>query len=335
MKTVDLKKMLNEVSDPSLFKKLINEVYKLVPNNKKLEADLLIKKIIKENVKKDESLEDPFKILSDEINNFLENAYAGHYYVSNKIISKRERYNCGLAFKSFLNKLDEVPMDSKNYRQVVGFYFSFYQLVCNTCRYRMFLTNDGESAFDYLEIKQSDFYKKLVKKVLDSDYTNIDVCNLAILASTGGLNYDSIYEDQQIILISLFKTKGKINTLVNETVDFMKTLNEKLDNADYFSNVYFALQQDINSFNNLLFMCRLKLKEYDKAFDEYFDNSKEEEKEVILYCVLDLTSLFTHDDNLWLKYYEYGVNEKNIVPRDSLKEEYENIIKKQKKKSKH
>ncbi len=34
MKTVDLKKMLNEVSDPSLFKKLINEVYKLVPNNK-------------------------------------------------------------------------------------------------------------------------------------------------------------------------------------------------------------------------------------------------------------------------------------------------------------
>ena len=71
MKTVDLKKMLNEVSDPSLFKKLINEVYKLVPNNKKLEADLLIKKIIKENVKKDESLEDPFKILSDEINSFF------------------------------------------------------------------------------------------------------------------------------------------------------------------------------------------------------------------------------------------------------------------------
>ena len=48
MKVTELKKMLNEVDDISTSKKIISEVYQLVSNDKKREADLLIKKIIKE-----------------------------------------------------------------------------------------------------------------------------------------------------------------------------------------------------------------------------------------------------------------------------------------------
>ncbi len=328
MKVTELKKMLNEVDDISVSKKVISEVYQLVSNDKKREADLLIKKIIKENVKKkDNQEEDPFKTLSEEINSFLENACAGNYYSSNKVISKSDRYNWVSIFKGYLNKLDEITPDSKDYREVVDLYFKLYQLICNACRYRIFITDD-ESIFDCLGICQSDLYKKLVKKVLDVDYTDIDVCNLAILASTGGLNYDSLYDDQQAVLVSLFKTKDNINKIIKETAGFMKTLNDKLDTVDYLSNIYFALQCDINSFNNLLFMCRLKLKEYDKAINEYFENSKERDEEVTLYCALEITNWFTKNEKLWLQYYEYGINEKKIEPRDTLVEKYKELKKK-------
>ena len=52
MKVTELKKMLNEVDDISVSKKVISEVYQLVSNDKKREADLLIKKIIKEMLKR-------------------------------------------------------------------------------------------------------------------------------------------------------------------------------------------------------------------------------------------------------------------------------------------
>lgn len=52
----------------------------------------------------------------------------------------------------------------------------------------------------------------------------------------------------------------------------------------------------------------------------FFKHSKKTDKEITLYCALDLVR-WMGEDELWIKVYEYGLS-KRITPRDSLIEEY-------------
>lgn len=62
------------------------------------------------------------------------------------------------------------------------------------------------------------------------------------------------------------------------------------------------------------------LAEPEKGIEYYFRNTRHRDKEISLYCALELMN-WTEENELWLKIYEYGVRNK-INPRDELKAEY-------------
>ena len=87
MKITELRKML-ESTDTATLRKAVVEVYKLLPANKKLDADGVIAGVLSGDGKKGVNVEKKvdYRKLFNEINRFLDNAYNRYYYVPSRVV---------------------------------------------------------------------------------------------------------------------------------------------------------------------------------------------------------------------------------------------------------
>lgn len=65
----------------------------------------------------------------EEINQFLSNAYAQNYLVSNKIISKRERPKWRFIVKKYIKKLEKISMEDENFSRAAKLLTDIYHLL--------------------------------------------------------------------------------------------------------------------------------------------------------------------------------------------------------------
>lgn len=325
MKITELRKMINHTND-DLLKKTIVELYKLVPTSKKEQADAMIENVLSGNtekiVKPVEKVD--YKKLSVEINRFLENAYAQNYYAPNRVIPKKDRPKWRFLVKRFVKELVQVSLDDEFYDEAVELLMRLYIMMCYACNYYLFSSTDS---FQSVGISQAEFYSLIANKSFEKGITIDKINNMIICAATGGLSRMSLHEEQEIILLSLLNTEDSLRLAVNKAKEFVANTSAKLEKeGDGYRNRYFV-ERDQNQFCKIVLMAEIKLQEFDEGLAYYFDNVKERDKEVVLYTALDTIRMFTDDNDLWIKCYEYGVKKRKIKPRDSLKADYQEILK--------
>lgn len=326
MKITELKKLLNDRND-ELLKKTIVEVYKFIPTSKKPDVDYAIACVLSGDTKqKDKAVEKvDYNKLSEEINDFLQNAYAQNYFAPNRTIPKSARPKWRFLVKGYVKELEKVQLDSEFYDEAVELLVKLYRMMCYACNYYLFSTTDS---FKSVGITQGTFYSLVANKMLAKGYTSEKINTLLVCACTGGLSTESLYISQESILLSLLNDEDVLNLTIDEAQKLIDATNQKLikDNNKYSNNSYF-LQEEINNLCETILMIKIKLNEVDEGIKYCFDNMKERDKEIILYCVLDTIAMFTDDDDLWIRAYEYGINKRKIKPREELKETYENLLK--------
>lgn len=329
MKITELRKML-ESSDTATLKKTVVEVYKLLPANKKLDADDVITGIIggdgKKAVKAEEKVD--YRKLFNEVNRFLGNAYNQCYFVPNRVVQKKDRPKWRFLVKRYVKDLEKVPTDSDFYNESVELLIKLYEMMCYACRYYLFSSTDS---FQSVGISQSSFYDLIAKKTFAKAFVSEeDIATLIICATTGGLSTWSLHINQVSILLSYLNTEKYLRMAMNKAKEFVETNSDELTKLDRYSYSSYYMEDAINQLCNLILMAEIELDEFDDGVKYYLDNAKENDNEIILYCALDTIKVFTDDDDLWVKCYEYGIKYKKIEPRDELKEAYEKILKKKK-----
>ena len=321
MKVAELRKLISNADNNSLKKTLV-EVYKLVPSSKKDEADDTIMNVLGYEIEKPKGgiSETDFNKLSEEINEFLSDAYAGYYYIPNRHIPKKERPKWRFHIKRYVKELDKISSDSPFYHDATEMLIGIYKLMCHGCNYYIFSSTDP---FKSSGIGQYELYNMFAKRMLSGDYNNDELIDLIVCSSTGGLSTTSLNFSQQTVLVGLLKTSNELHNLLNLTKDLIDgkiqiegVNNENLNNYTYKDNR--------NNLCDLALITQIKLNEYDDtAFAYYYQNCRNYNEEITLYQGLDIIGWFTDDDkDLWLKFYDYGVKKRKIKPRSDLLEEY-------------
>lgn len=324
MKITELRKMLNSTSDTNLKKALV-ETYKLLPKNKKEEADALIESILTGTEPKKVVPKVDYEKLSKEIHRFLSNAYEQNYLRPNRVVQKKDRPKWRFLVKNYVKELENVSVENPFYDEAVNLLTNLYNMMCYACNYYLFSSADP---FQSVGIEQPRFYDILAKKTLAKGYTTEACTNLLVCATQSGLSAMALNLYQEINLISHLNASNQLHFAIECAKDLVISTNDKLNKASNRNNQYF-LKEQINNLCDFILMAQFELKEYDEnTIKYYFDNRIEHDQEVTLYCALDLVRYYDEDeDELWIQIYEYGVKKRKIKPRDRLKEMYKDKLK--------
>lgn len=319
MKVQELRQLMSKADREHLEKAFV-ESYKQIRKAQKEEIDPILIDILEgktiEKKKKEEKLS--FEELEQQINAFIENAYAQNYFAPNKVIPKNQRPKWRFLVKNFIKELEKITVESYDYLKAVKLLTDLYRLICHACDYYLFSTEDP---FRSIGWEQPDLFGLLVKKTFAAGYTREDISHLLLCACTGGLSRESLYIVQEMILLGELETNDVKYMAVEEAKKLVDERTGKLAGLKKYDSKRFSLEEAVNELCGMVLLITIALGEAEQGIDYYFKRSREEDKEILLYCALERVDCMERDD-LWLKVYEYGVRKK-IKPRKELKEEYE------------
>ena len=143
---------------------------------------------------------------------------------------------------------------------------------------------------------------------------------MTVMACTGGLSRESLYYEQQAVLLSELKTSDVKYMAMETAKKEIRERKEKLHGLGKYDHQRYYLEEEINNFCDLFLMLSLSLAEAESGAKYYFKNSIKPDKETILYCALRAADIID-DDEMWKEIYKYGLSQK-IKPRDELTREY-------------
>lgn len=221
-------------------------------------------------------------------------------------------------------RLEKVPFESEYYPRAVKLLSDIYHLICAACNYYLFSTEDP---FRSIGWEQSNLFELLVKKTFALGYTRVNIAQLLLDATGGGLSRESLHIEQELVLLGGLKTSDVKLMAIEEAKKLIEGKTEKLMEKGMHSNQKYYLEEAVNELCGMVLLISIRLGEPEEGINYYFKYTRMLNREITLYCALDLINIIENDD-LWIKVYEYGVK-KRIKPRDCLKDRYE-ILKKEK-----
>lgn len=318
MKVQELRKMLGS-AERSRVEKAFVESYKQLKKYQKEEADILIRDILsgqseKSGVKKEKQ---SFAELEAQIKTFLENAKAGNYYAPNRVIPKSQRSKWRFLVKGYIKELGKIVPDSEHYERATVLLREIYALLCEACNYYLFSTKD---AFRSVGWQQDELFHLLVSKTFGSGFSKDNVAEMTVMACTGGLSRESLYYEQQAVLLSELKTSDVKHMAMETIKEEVQERKEKLSGVGKFDHQRYYLEEEINNFCDLFLMLSISLAETEPGVKYYFKNSIKPQKEIVLYRALEAADILG-DDKAWIEIYKYGLSKK-IKPRDELTRKY-------------
>lgn len=319
MKVQELRQLMSK-ADREHLEKAFAESYKQLRKAQKEEIDSILIDILEgktgEKKKKEEKLS--FEELEQQINIFIENAYAQNYLAPNRVIPKNQRPKWRFLVKNFIKELEKITVEDDDHPKAVKLLTDLYRMICYACDYYLFSTEDP---FRSIGWEQPDLFGLLVKKTFAAGYTREDISRLLLCACTGGLSRESLHIVQEMVLLQELKTSDVKYMAVEEAKKLVDERTGMLAGLKKYDSKRFSLEGAVDELCGMVLLITIALGEEEQGIDYYFKRSREEDKEIILYRALDRVDWMEKDD-LWLKVYEYGVRKK-IEPRKRLKEEYE------------
>lgn len=321
MKVQELRNLING-ADRELLEKAFAETYKKFTKSQKEEVDQIIRNVLEgrdeKTARKNETVD--FKELETEIPQFLSNAYAQNYFAPNRVISKSQRPKWRFMVKKYIKELEKIPTEDENASQAAKLLTDLYRLLCEACNYYLFSTDDP---FRSVGWEQPDLFQLVVKKNLGLGYSRERIAALLLDAASGGLSRQALPIYQESVLIAEFKTSDVKYMAIEEAQKLIEERKNKLNCLKKYDDQRYFLGETINELCGVILMIAVELAETASGIEYYFQNCERRDKEITLYCALEIVD-WIEDDALWIKVYEYGLSKK-IQPRDCLTRKYERL----------
>lgn len=301
--------------------KIAAELYKLLPKSKKEEiADQLIEDILsgkdkKEKQKANEVLD--FDSLKKEINTFLENADNDYYYVPNRVVPKNKRSKWRFEVKRYIKAINDIPADCENGEESAKLLRELYKRLSHGCGYYIFPTEDP---FRSVGIGQPELYDMLIKRTFATGYTDEKIKNMLEDATLVCLDRYSLHIDMENIFAVSLATSDLKYKAIEFIKEYVAQYEAKLKVINKYSNDRYSVRSAIKELCNTLLIVSLLLYEPEDAVEYYWQHMPEKDKEITLYCLLNIIRIYS-DKKLWISVYEDAL-QKGIEPRDTLREYY-------------
>ena len=297
----------------------------MLPKSKKEEdADPLIEDIISGKVaekksKVNEALD--FDALKAEINEFLEHVDLELYITPNRTVPKSKRSKWRFEVKNFVKMLNTVPTEGVNGEESAKLLRQLYKRLAHGCGYCIFPSDDP---FQSIGIRQPEFYEMLVKRTFATGFTDENIKNMLIEATTVFTDRNSLYSELETIYASSLATSDLKYKALGFIKEFVEKYEEELQNnkRNHFFDSY-RVRFCIEELCETMLIISIMLYEPENAVEYYWQHVLEWDDEVKLYKILDTIHTFG-DEQLWIQVYEDGLK-KNIEPRDSLKKQYQEL----------
>lgn len=271
-----------------------------------------------EKRKKEKGSAVSFEKLEQEIEDFIENAYAQNYFAPNRVIPKSQRPKWRFMVKNFIKELEKILVESENYDRAVKLLTELYKLICEACNYYLFSTDD---AFRSIGWSQPDLFALLVKKTFAAGYTRENISSLISLAVSGGLSREALHTMQEMVLLSELKTSDVKQIAIEEAKKLTDDREKKWKDTSKNNNRWYELEEEINELCAVILMVSVELAEPEEGIKFYFKHAQNSSREITMYCALQLMD-WMEEEELWIKVYEYGISKK-IRPREGLIRSYE------------
>ena len=304
--------------------KIASEIYKLLPKNKKEEADQLIEDIISgrtlnKKQKANEKLD--FDSLKEEINVFLENVDNELYLKPNRIVPKNKRSKWRFEVKNFIKLINEIPANGENGEESARLLRELYKRLAHGCGFYIFPSDDP---FQSIGIRQPDFYEMLVKRTFAKGFTDEKIKNMLEDATLVFIDRNSLHSELETIYADSLATseiKYRALSIIKEYVEQFETeLNRDKDNR---SNKSYQIRNFIEELCETMLIISILLNEPEDAVRYYWEHAHDLDKEITLYKILGTIRAFG-DEKLWIRVYEDGLK-KNIQPRSYLENLYREL----------
>lgn len=312
-------------ADRDKIEKAFAESYKCFSKAKKEEIDDMILGILagEETKGKSRSKEAvSFEKLENEIELFLENAYEQNYLVPNRIVPKNQRPKWRFQVKNYLKALQSIGVEDANYERATELYMKLYKMLCYACSYYLFSTED---AFRSVGFPQYELFETLVIQTMKSGYDREKTVNLLKLATTGGLSRESLYEEQEMILVNHLKTTDMKEAMLEDIAELTEEKEASLQGLDKYNSKRFYIESEINELCNVYLMIKICMAECEDGLKFCYDHMCKPDSEIILCCTLSIIAFFD-DKPMWVSAYQYGL-QKKITPREELKSKYTELTK--------
>ncbi len=283
---------------------LVAELYKLIPNDKKLDYD--IDEWIQHPPDKDEKKTKAKPVKTNKVRNiqdiakevefFCSNAYAQNYLIPNHSISKKERPKWRFVVKRLIKEI-QAAVDAGNHPVTcVNELEKLYKVLTYACHWQIFSAYDP---FESVGIDQAEFFRKIVTLYRNHKVLKDFIRETIRLIIDNPLNRYTLHSE----LIDIFIAQCNTNDLLNlcfQQVEIIRNdvLKEPDEGRMYFSffekknEMSYVKKQKLNNLTEIGFDAKIKLFEYDTAITYFNDHYIESEPEVKLYVLVTL--LFAH-----------------------------------------
>lgn len=318
MKIQELRKLIKEINREQL-EKTFAESYKQFTKRQKEDVDRIINDILAgkdvKAAKKTEIIE--FSKLKEQIAEFLSNAYAQNYFAPNRVVPKNQRSKWRFMVKSYIKELGNITVEDENFTQAAILLKDLYHVLCEGCNYYLFSTDDP---FRSVGWTQTELFEMVVVKNFASGYSREKIAALLLDAASGGLSRESLHICQESVLLAELKTSDVKYIAIEEAQKLIEERKKKLRGFKKYDNKRYYLEEEVNELCGMILMIAIELAETASGIEYYFQNCERDDKEITLYCALDIIN-WMENDALWIQVYEYGIGKK-IKPRNCLRDEY-------------
>ena len=325
MKVGELRTALSRY-DASELKEIVVTLYKMIPKSRKESdgLDELLLNFSKENAKpaKKETLVD-FGSLEFDVETFIEYASEDLYIAPNRIVSKNKRSKWRFEVKRFIKELVAVHgEDSESSAKLLA---DIYEMMCYASSYCIFSSDDPFSAVGY---EQTEFLRLVLGKIFYNGFSQESIKKAVFLTLDSDVDRQTYHLSLLRVLVALLKTPDTKEMALAQCVAYSNGYNEYQAAKEVFK--YSDAIDDYRASRHkkyaveLYMLLKFGLHEYDDGIAYFWENYKERDKEVTLYCLLTVFLRDTEFNSLWLREYEKAV-ESGIRPRDTLREAYKKL----------
>ena len=326
MKVNELRTVLGKYK-PKELQEIAVALYKMIPKAKKEENDVdeLLQNFTLEKPKqaKKESHVD-FNQLDGEIAWFLACADEQLFLAPNRIVPKSRRTKWRFEVKNFVKNL--LAVSGENSDAAAKHMVNIYNMLSYACNYYIFTSENPITAIGY---RQTELLGIVLGKLFYSGYSEEAIKTAVYTTLDSNVDRFTLHTSLHYVLINSLKTPDTKETALKYCIEFPKDYYTyqsvkkifKISGRSYSSSsTDYRYNGCRNNAAELYLLIKFSLQEYDEGIKYFWKNTIERDKEVKLYCLLELIGM-EELDQLWLREYDKAVKS-GIKPRESLQEEY-------------
>lgn len=306
---------------------LLVEMYKKFSRAKKEEEiDPLIEEVLAHpGVKAERKTEKPvnFPELKREIQEFIENAYAGYYFSPNRVIPKQQRPKWRFQVKRYVKELDKISAEDPDYRDSVSLLSMLYKLLCAACGVYLFSSVDP---FRSVGISQIEFFEKVLARSFAAGFPEETIRDMLLLAATENVDSSTLHLELESCFVAALRTSDVKYAAIRIARELVAEKQAQRGQMKRYDSREYYVTSAINELCSVILIISIALGEPEKELPYFFRNhggpsGTRKNRYGSFVHALRLADIFG-DDSMWMLVYEGAVKAK-IHPENELAAMYE------------